>query len=320
VDPSRLLFVVILPGVISLVVHALAWTRLSRRGDGELRGEWAGPLGVGAAMLAAMPLVMGRMPPLTPKLAEEWVFHLTALAMVLGLAGYGLARWLGGGSPRQRLLVVRGGAVVSGLAPAAVTLVMLATIARSMYEHQWTTTGTRLMWLVPLAVAGTVLIFANGQLASRRRGVLLPLMWWLCATGLSLTIVQAGSAKLGELAAVLAAGLGGAWFTAIWRRDLRLGFGGGLTAMTVYTSILLAAYFYTELTGIAAVLLAIAPAAAWGLQWAGEAATRKRRATVIGLVVLAQVICLGLAAGLARPPVVESEDDIDYSDWASAMD
>jgi hypothetical protein len=118
---------------------------------------------------------------------------------------------------------------------------------------------------VQAAIAIALVVWwSMDELADRRRGALVPLVLGLTAAAAAVLTALEGSQRLGQLLAVLAAGLLGCFLVALFRRSMDFSRGAMAVSMTVLTALLLSAAFYLPGYPLwAALTIALAPALAW---------------------------------------------------------
>ena len=85
----------------------------------------------------------------------------------------------------------------------------------------------------------------------------------LAATGAGVTLLASGSAVLGQLGLTLAISLAGAWFAGILINGPVAQRGGLGVALILLAGLLINGYFYASLKPLHALVLAMAPLAAW---------------------------------------------------------
>ncbi|MBI1923763.1 hypothetical protein HYR99_05885 [Candidatus Poribacteria bacterium] len=262
------LFGVILPVLVSGVILLLAWRleniaiivrsrplvsgvillllqRPWRRDAQNTGGAWAGGLALGAGYIVGHAGVIG-WPPFPPVEATQWLVYLAIAASAVGLleARWGRSTWVRWG---VRLLLL------------GMTLWLLL---RPMLKHNWGP-GEAVAWLAGLGIA--LLLFWGGldALVKRLSGVSLPLTLLIVAAGGSVVLGLSGSLLLGQLEGALAAALGVSLVVAWWRPAMSL----ARSALPVVTVLLaglwMAGYFYAQVPAASALLLAVAPMAAW---------------------------------------------------------
>ena len=148
---------------------------------------------------------------------------------------------------------------------------------------RWTgwTVGGHLGPAIALLIAAWVLMVRASE---RRQGLLLPIVWTLCLTADSLALLHSGSALQGQLAGGLAAALGMATATAIWRRPFALGDGAVLVLAAGHIGLVFAGHHLGELERWPALALALAPATVW-LGGARELARWPRLGGLVAAVV-----------------------------------
>lgn len=285
----------VLPGILlPLLVSAALWAFVSRGGDEERRPRvWLGALGFGLAYLAAHVAINGR-PELAPAESSQWLFHLVALATVIGAleAGVGL-RW-----PTR--LVLR----------AIVVAALLWLTLRPLVRHSWSAPESALA-LSSLAVAVLVLLFSADALGRRGPAALETAVWMASAGAGGVVLTIAGSARLGQMSGALAMALLPAAVLLWWRRDDRLAPGVALPALVAFAGVWLNGAFYTEMPPAASLAVAAAPFAAWigEAPWIEARARRKLLAVALAVAVL---LLSALGGALAESISAAEEDPYYY--------
>jgi len=116
----------------------------------------------------------------------------------------------------------------------------------------------------------------------------LPLILTICASAASLTLVNAHTLFLGQLAGVSAAAMGAIMVAALWFKKLSLARGAMLALTVVFVGVILAAHFFADLSQLDLILLTVAPLAAW----LGELPFKSRRTRFTVRVVAVLLILL----------------------------
>lgn len=199
------------------------------------RPNWAVAIGLGVAYLAAH-LTMEGWPGIRPSHDWQWLLHLAAAAVVVGVAEgrvpQGAPRW----GLRAGLAAFAGWALAGRLDP------------------HW-------LWWGITAVVILLNIALLERAARGTPGVSFPLALCVATVGASTLLFKTGNAELGELAAVLAASLG-VVFVLAWRWSaVRLG-GPEITVVAVLLTGLLMSASFGRVPPWIFVVAALAPAAA----------------------------------------------------------
>lgn len=278
-----------------------------------------GPLlwGVGLpALVAALVLAAGRL--VSPDRGGR---QAMALAVGLGYAaGHAAVAWPSWPPleviDRVPFLVL--GVMVLGLfettwpAPAWATwenriLVSLLTVVLIVGPAVQETWGTRAN-LLRLACLGAGLALAWGSveaLTGRVSGLAVALPLFVTAAGAAVVIVISGSLVSGRLAGVLAAALAGCAVLAAWDPRPALARGGVAAAAVALASLLLVGHVYSSTPALAAILLALAPLAAWIVRVGPLRRLTGWKAALTATA--AALVTVGLAVGLAVAAMPVSE-------------
>lgn len=250
---------------------ARAWRSPERSGKGA---AWATALGL-ALGYAAGHVLADKAPAFPPREATHRLFYLALAAGLIGV--------IGGGE--------RVPGAARGLVRAVFSAAVPAWFLRTFFER----------WELERTLA-TVLGIAAGVFATweclrfygaRRPGASLPAVVWTIATLGSAALLKSSNLTYALLAGCLAAMMGAALVVS-WRAPrLDLGRGGAGVIATLLACLWMGGTFLSELPANAAVLLAIAPLAAW----LGE--LRFVRARPPWQAVLARMLLVALPAGAA---------------------
>lgn len=240
---SQILWPVMLPGAFATLLLLAAW-RPWRTGEEAERGEgaaWAFPVAAGAGLLVAF-------------VSQEWP------------AAFPFPQ-------RWQSIVLVGGActlvalVAAAIRPAVVSLLVsaagaAAAVAWLVDYGDLDGTFSRLQ----LAIAAGAAVIVLEPLAVRRPGMVLPAVFWMAFTGLSVAVLHGGFAKLSLVAAGLSAVGGAGIVVGLVQSRFRLA-RGGVTVMAPMLVVLLAtAWIYQgreELGPWPWMLLAAVPLLAW---------------------------------------------------------
>ena len=264
-----------------------------RRGSGAAR--WA-PLGVAVGLLVGYWGLLGVVPGIPPHDANGALFYV--------ILGAGLVGWLegrGGGKPAWRF--ARWGCVAV-LAP----WLYLKNLAK---RWEWSEFAEH---IGPIALAILLLTFGMGALARRRPGATTPLALWMAATGLALALLFTGFAINAELAGTLASVLGAAVVCSwIWPRASLAGGAAGVVAVTLAT-LAAGGIHLSELPPLSALLIVLAPLAAWLGDLLGARRMPPRRAVLLRLLLVAIPIVAGTWIAFEDRPAEAAADD-PYADY-----
>ena len=135
-------------------------------------------------------------------------------------------------------------------------------VLRAMFQHHWGATEAA-AWCAGLGLLLFSVWFATDALGRRRPGATLPLVLIVTATGLAVCAGLTGSAKLGHVTGILCACIGATMVLAWWRPGFRLTSGDITLAVALLFGLGLAAFFFSALPAVDALLLALAPGCAW---------------------------------------------------------
>jgi len=243
-------------GVLLLLLHRI-W------GSGETP---AGPALL-CAFSAGHAALFG-WPSLPPPETLGWLPWLAILALLPGLAAF--RGWSGNAA--------------GWLVRAAVVGALLAASLRPMLANYWSG-GEAALWLVLLGAGLLAWWGAAETLAARNPGWIVPLLLLTAACATAGVLLNSGSAKLAQLAGVLASGLGAAMVFGIRHRGFSLA-GSGLAVAAVILAVLwLNGYFLGEMAPLPALLLP----ASLPLAWVGELPLFQKRPVAGSLAKLAAV-------------------------------
>ena len=295
-DPQEILvWVIAAPVAIALVATLLA--HLPPRRDRATQ-PWGPALAVAGAFAAAFAGLRGR-PAFPPRDAQTWLVYLGAISVLIAILATVLA-------PKKRWSWFV-------LAPLSIILI-LATVwllARSQIPlFGW----KRFLLRAAVIAAGMIVWWVLMEaLAARPKGVAaaLPLILTITASVAALTIVNAHSMLLGQLAGSIAAALGAITLLGVWFKKLSLARGGVLTLTIVLLGVILAAHFFADLSRLDLILLGVAPLAAWAgeLPWKGK---RTRFAVRVIAVLVVLLIPLVPALRGLRATLQEQTDSYMY--------
>lgn len=266
---------ILIPAVIAGVVWLVAW-RLWNRQRPAPHGHWGGALALAAGYAAGYATLMG-WPPFPANTAAQWLVYLALLAGAIGLAepwwrGKAWLRW----------------GIWLGLGGATAWLQFGALV-----EHTWST-AQAVLWIGGLALATAALCAALDALAERRDGASLPLALWLTAATTSAVLLLTKSALLGQLAGSIAGIFGAATVLAWWAPSIRLSRGAMTVFGLLFVALLSQGHLYSELSLWGALLLYLAPFAAW----LGETERVKTMVPARGVLVRMGLVAIPAAIAL----------------------
>ncbi len=236
---ARLAFdTLILP---ALVCGVAFWIVRSIGGKSDASRSAAAAVGLGLGYLTGHLRILG--PPLLPPVdTTQWLFYVLILSVAAGL-------WLAVGA--------RWGTLAAAIPAAG----LLGATLGPMWTYHWGA-GEAAIWGLGLFAALLLLWLSQDRLASvSPEGPQQSLVFLWVAFAVSAVLGLSATALLAMLAAALAAGLGVLALISFF--SLVPSGGWRLVAFVVLAGLLLNGLFYAQLTGWNAVLLALAPAAAW---------------------------------------------------------
>lgn len=264
---------IVLPAVLAAVTVLAAHRATKRRVGRRVSRTWSAPVAVALGVFTGTVALFG-WPGVPPLDATEW-----PVLLILPLAAIAVVDALSDLVPPARY------AIALAVAAASVWL-----IARPLVEGD--ALGER-----PLEKLALVTVLITAAMAS------LEAISFRCTAGTftaillaaigpaALTLAMSGSQRLGQMAAALAAALGGTLAAGLVLGRGLAPRGLALVVGLTYLELLVCGYLYAELTAGNFVLLAIAPQAAWlAHPWA-------RRGAWVAQAW--QVACVALVAGLA---------------------
>ena len=271
------------PALVAAAFLVAAWKPWRRSGPGGgPRTAWGPPLAVGLGYAVGHVAADG-WPPLALQVGvKPGLFYVAVAAAFVGLheAARRPVWW-------SRVLVAVG---------------LPVYLLDFMRQHYW---SGREAWLWTLGLGGALFVGWSGleRLARRQPGPALSLCWMLAATLTSVALFLSGTATLAQLAGVLATVLGVAAVIG-WRRpELSLAPGGTTSLALVFTGLLWAGHFASELTGPATLLLAVAPFAPALLHLPGIPDLRGWKNLALRMLFVAVPAGLAVALEFAdRPP------------------
>jgi hypothetical protein len=176
------------------------------------------------------------------------------------------------------------------LAPLSVVLILVTVwlLAKSQIPlFGW----KRFLLRAVVIAAGMIVWFMLMELLSARpkgAAAALPLILTIVASVAALTLVNAHSVFLGQLAGSIAAALGTITLLRLWFKKLTLSRGGLLTLTVVLLGVILAGHFFADLSRLDLILLGVAPLAAW----AGELPIKSKRTRLVTRIVAVLLVLL----------------------------
>jgi len=261
---KQFVWTVAMPLGIAIVCMIIAWRPWQREGRESIRGFWGGPLAIGLGYLVGH-VAINQWPNWPPAQPTDFLFLIAVAAIVVGLlesARMPLAvRWA------LRLLLC-----------LSVSWFMLSKGFRdgrpALLVAAWTAGQTLSIFLIWTLLE---------RLAQRRAGPSIPLVLSLLIAVASVFFLKAASsAKLAQLAGVLAAALGGASLIAMIVPRVSVARGMLAVVVPLYGALILYVWQYPQPLGTP-IILALAPLLLWAAEW------RESITAVIGRVLLAMV-------------------------------
>ncbi|MFK7960568.1 MAG: hypothetical protein AB8G96_08575 [Phycisphaerales bacterium] len=240
---DQILWPVLLPGTIAGVLLLLAW-RPWVRGEGAETGHgaaWVLPITAGIGFIIAF---FDQAERITWPFPDKWHGLAYAAGMLVGV-----------------------GAVVATIRSSWLSLLVAAAGAGAVafYGVDLPTLGDTKGRLL-LAGAAVLAVLSTESLATRRPGPVVPALFWLGFTGLSITVLSGGFARLSLMAAGLSAVAGGAVVCGVLHPRFRASRGGAAVLATMFALLLPTAWIYGNqdiLGPTPYVLLAAIPIAGW---------------------------------------------------------
>lgn len=245
-------------------------------GRGERWPAWVGVLATLAAFLFGAPFILGKWPPLPPVLGEEWVVYVAIVAAaaafliagVVAAAALKAMRASPGGPAADVGAGFRMPFAAFGIA-AAVTLAigigLRFTALRSAFENQVGPGLAGIALMSAIALGMMAITVGLERAACRLRNAGLPFALGLIATLSVPGLFMSSSAKLAQLALVLAMGPGLASLAGLFFRGrvMRAGAFAGVATLfvSVHVTLWLVAHFYAEAPLATTILACVAPAA-----------------------------------------------------------
>jgi hypothetical protein len=293
-DPQEILiWVIAVPVAISLVAMLVAHIPLKRD---RATQPWGPALALAGAFAAAFAGLRGR-PAFPPRDAQTWLVYLAAISVLIAIAATvaGPKRW------RWAIMLV--------------SILLIGATVWLLARSQIPLFGWRrfLMRAAVIAVGMVVWWLLMDRLAARPKAAAaaLPLILTITASVAALTLVNAHSVFLGQLAGASAAALGAMTVAGLRFRKFSLARGGVLTLTIVLLGVILAGHFFADLSRLDLILLGVAPLAAW----LGELPMKGRRTRfavrVIAVLLLLLIPLVPALKGL-RETMQEQTDSYMY--------
>ena len=244
---TQLTWAVAMPLVIATICMVISWRPWRRDHREKVRGWWGGALGVGLGYLVGH-VTINKWPALPPVQATDYLFFIAVAAMVVGVTESfrlpPVLRWS-----------------LRALLSLGVSWFMISNGYKSGHGS-----GMVAAWTGGQAMGLFLIWTLTERLAERRAGPSIPLALSLLLAVASVFFLQAGSAKLAQLAGVLAAALGGATLVAMSVRRVSVARGMMAVVIPLYGALILFSWQYDKPFGTPAILAA-APLALWLGEW-----------------------------------------------------
>jgi hypothetical protein len=298
-DPQILLLQgILIPAVVAGTLLALAW-KVWAKGH-ETDGRWAGALAIFGAFTAAM-LLMGGWPasPMpdsnrTPT-GLDWMF------------------WVGLPCCALLPLVSRWGLLGQGFLRLLVATTVVRYVLKGQFQSNWSGSDGWL-WLAGLSALYLMLWAALDRLSARCSPRSSNAQLWLLACSVAILAALSGSAKIGQLAGSVAAGLGAAIVVSWKCPRLRLTGAGVSMVLMLLFGLGLNAHFYSYTTAMDILLLGSAPLLVLLVELPGLREWRPRSRGLLGLTLLAlpMVVAITRAVLLWAQQASEAADDYYY--------
>lgn len=304
-----ILFGVVLPGLLTLAVALAAWRPWRKRDLPAPRGGWSAAV-IPAAFALAYYLVLfwqvndsPRFPPID---TIHYLFFaalaLPLIAAVDGLLARGETTW-------KRFAITAAARAALGAGLAAL---VLPRLLKPIIEHTWQ--GNETFTYIALFAAAVGLIWLSlGALTDHAKGAGVPVALSVAAACTAVVLMMSGSQKFGQIAGMLTAALGGVALVSLWARRYPTAHGLAAPLAFLHTLLLLAGYYFASLTAQNALLLAIAPHAAWAGDLPG---VRRMPPWARSLMrVLAVAITAGIAVAFAAVKFAHDMAEDPYANY-----
>lgn len=269
---------VFLPAMVAAVVFALARSARGR----AMPGAWGGAIALPAAFLLGRLSSTGwRWPSFPPTDSTDWLVYAAPVAGLLGLLA---AVWE---MPRAAAWVKR----------VAVSGALVALLVRPLAQHTWTP-GHTVAWIAA-ATIGIALLWWALDIWTRKAPGPATAFWLLVIGSAGAGVLVFGhSARDGQSAGALTAGLGAAWVVSLlFRRRGVLARGAVPVLALLLPGLWLSGHLFASVSLVQIALLAVAPVlAALTTRGPLSRGPAGRVALVRALAVLLPVC---IAAGLA---------------------
>jgi len=287
VEPRDILVSIVFPGVVALLLLVIAWQPW-RRKNFVTQGGWAAPLAIGFAVAFAYAALQKHvlipvmdtnatrqaLPPIPPADAKAWLMYLSLPVGFIGaVLAVARAKWW---------------------AQVPVGLLVIGGVLRMLMPRQdWPTVAmvTAIVWGVWVLLE---------PLATRAKGIIVPVSLWFSASAAAVILTDAGSQKLGLYAGAMSTVAGVVAVVALLGKDnVSLARGGTLAFVTLLAGLLVTGYFYAEVTTFQAIGVLAISLTAWVTQVRPIAKLAPWKRTAIGLIVV-----LTATAIVATPAVI----------------
>lgn len=271
----------LLPALVAALLPIAAWRATRRRMAARDCRSWALACALALGFVAGYLASFG-LPELPP---ADGIEVILLAGVFLAAASLALALWQPGRPA---------GAVVILLVTAAAG----ALLARPLWPHQ--PAGWWLHAAIALAIAGASLVSLD-VLAARLRAATLLAMLLVVSIASAIVLVQSGSARLAQMAVILAAAECGAWLAVVAMGRATTARAVVLVGGVLWALLLLAGLWYAELSSRSAIPLIAAPHAAWLAAARTPRQSRFARA-VVQVLLVAAIAAIPVALALIEWP------------------
>lgn len=201
------------------------------------------PLALATAYMAGY-LGLWERPPFPPIDTTNWIFYLPIFAVAVGLL----------------ISPMRFPRMLANLLVALLYFTSILALLKPTLQTISFAESAELV--VMLTLAGFLSFVSINTLATRDCSSSIHLVMFVIVAGTAQVILMSGTVYIGKTALALAAALGGGlpfvwWFAISWRRATTL------LVLLLWHAFLISAYYFSMLTPLGAMLLAIAPHLAW---------------------------------------------------------
>jgi hypothetical protein len=244
---SDVLWGIIAPAVLAAVAMVLAYVLRGRQQTEP--APWGATLAIAGGFVIAYVGITGVPRRCPPRVAQDWLVLLSPVPLLIAVLATIVPRRIG------RWVA----AALSGLLIALTAYLLLRRNAITV--------------IVPVAILMAGWWIAMESLASRVRGATLPLLLSITSMSAAAVLMDAGVQPFAQYAAAIGFSLGAITLVNLLLRGATLSDGGMLALAVLLLGLLICGYFFSDVSRRDAILLALAPSAAW----AGELPQLSRR-------------------------------------------